>query len=102
MTVLSLSLSLFPSPPSFSLHCQYVCPVCWILSRHNVRGVNGTIKKKDVVNVFRKGKFKLLALNETKLKGDGKVSWYGVNGIISCIQEMERAREGVAILLNDV
>ena len=28
--------------------------------------------------------------------------WRGVNGIIAGDQEMERAREGVAIVLNDV
>ena len=44
-------------------------------------------KRKEVVDVFRKGKFKLLVLTETKLK---------------CVQEMERAREDVAILLNHV
>ena len=56
----------------------------------------------EVVEVFREGKFELLALTETKLKGKGEVSPCGVNGIIAGIQEMERAREGVAILLNDV
>ncbi|MCQ7013011.1 hypothetical protein, partial [Clostridioides difficile] len=54
------------------------------------------------MDVFRKGKFDLLALTETKLKGNGEVSWCGVNGIIAGVQEMERAREGVAILLSDV
>ena len=56
------------------------------------------------MNVFRKGKFELLALMETKLKGNGEVSWCGkvVNGIIDSVREMERARESVAILLNDV
>ena len=44
----------------------------------------------------------MLALTEAKLKGNGKVSWCGVNGIIDGVQEMKRAREGVAILLNDV
>ena len=39
---------------------------------------------------------------ETKLKGNGEVSWCGVNGIIAGVQEKERAREGVAILSNDV
>ena len=43
----------------------------------------------------------MLALTE-KLKGKGEVSWFGVNGIIVGVQELERAREGVAILLNDV
>ena len=54
------------------------------------------------MDVFRRGKFKWLALTETKLKGKGGVSWCGVNGIIAGVQEMERAREGVAVLLNDV
>ena len=55
-----------------------------------------------MVDVFREGKFEWLALTETKLKGKGEVSWCGVNGIIAGVQEMERAREGVVILLNDV
>ena len=36
------------------------------------------------------------------MKGNGEVSWCGVNGIIAGVQEMEKAREGMAILLNDV
>ena len=51
---------------------------------------------------FREGKFKLFVLMETKLKGNGEVSWYGVNGIIAGVEEMGRPREGVAILLNNV
>ena len=47
-------------------------------------------------------KFELLSLMETKLKGNGEVSWCGVIGIIAGVQEMEGAREGVAILLNNV
>ena len=31
-----------------------------------------------------------------------KVSWCGINGIILDVQEIERAKKGVAILLNDV
>ena len=54
------------------------------------------------MDVFREGYFKLLALMEIKLKGDKEVSWCVVNGIIADVQEMERAREGMAILLNDV
>ena len=38
---------------------------------------------------------------ETKLKGKGGV-WCGVNGIIANVQEVEKAREGVVILLDDV
>ena len=36
------------------------------------------------------------------MKGNGEVLWCGVNGIIADVQEMERARKGVAILLNYV
>ena len=54
------------------------------------------------MDIFKKGKFELLALTETKLKGEGNVLWCGINGIISGVQEMERAMEGVAVLLNDV
>ena len=55
-----------------------------------------------MVDFFKKGKFDLLALMETKLKGEGEVSRVEVNGIISGVQKMERAREGVDILLSDV
>ena len=48
-----------------------------------MRGINGTAKKEEVVDVFRKGKFELLARTETKLKGNGEVSWYGLNVIIA-------------------
>ena len=41
-------------------------------------------------------------MTETKLKGKGEVSLCGVNDIIASVQEMERARENVAILLNDL
>ena len=44
----------------------------------------------------------MVALAETKLKGNGEVSWCGVNGIIAGVQEIERAREGEAILLKAV
>ena len=45
----------------------------------------------------------MLAWTKTKLKGGNReVSWCGENGIIAGVQEMERARKGVVILLNDV
>ena len=47
------------------------------------------------MDVFKKGQFELLALAETKLKGNGKVSCCGVNSIIVGVQ-------GLTILLNDV
>ena len=40
------------------------------------------MKQEEVVDVFRKGKFELLAL-EMKMKGNGEVSWCEVNGIIT-------------------
>ena len=55
-----------------------------------------------MVDIFKEGKFELVALTETKLKWKGEVSWSGVNVIFAGVQEMERAREGVAVLLNDV
>ena len=33
------------------------------------------MKREEVVHVFRDGKFELIAMMETKLKGNGKVSW---------------------------
>ena len=36
------------------------------------------------------------------MKRNGEVSWCGVNGIIADVQKIERAREGIAVLLNDV
>ena len=68
----------------------------------NVREINGTAKREEVADVFRKGKVELLTLTETRLKGNGEVSRCGVNRIIAGVQEMERARERVAILLSDV
>ena len=44
-----------------------------------MRGINGTAKREEVVDVFREGKFEFLALTETKLKRNGEVSWCGVN-----------------------
>ena len=72
------------------------------LGTWNVRGINGTTKREQVVDVFRERKFELLALTETKLKGKGEVSWSGINVIFGCVQEIERAKEGMAVLLNDV
>ena len=67
-----------------------------------MRGINNTTKRGEVVDIFKKGKFELLVLTETKLKGKGEVSRFGVNVIFASVHEMERAREGVAVLLNGV
>ena len=55
-----------------------------------------------MVDVFREGKFELLALTEKKLQWNGEISRCGVNCIITDVQEMERAKHGVVFLLNDV
>ena len=55
-----------------------------------------------MVNVFRKWRFELLASPETKVKGNGEISWCGVIAICTCVQEKEIAREGVRILLNNL
>ena len=44
----------------------------------------------------------LLALTDTKLKGDEEVSWCEVKGIIVAVHEIERVREDVAVVLNGV
>ena len=69
------------------------CNVTW-----NVKEINDTTKKEEVVDIFKKGKFELLAFTETKLKGKGEVSWSGVNVIFTGVHEMERAKEGVTVL----
>ena len=60
------------------------------MDTRNIKIKNLTGKKEEVVDVFREGKFELLALTETKLKGNGEVSWYGANSIIAVVQEMEK------------
>ena len=64
------------------------------LGAWNVKRIKGTAKREEVVDVFREKKVEFLALTDTKLKGNGEVSWCGVNSIIFGVQEMERARNG--------
>ena len=44
----------------------------------------------------------LLALTETRLKGNREVSWCVVNGIIPGVLKIGRAREDLAVLMNDL
>ena len=37
------------------------------LGTWNIRGINGTAKREEMVDIFREGKFELFALKETKL-----------------------------------
>ena len=55
------------------------------LGTWNVRGINDTKKREKVLDIFKKGKFELLALTETKLKGKGGASWSGVNAIFASV-----------------
>ena len=52
------------------------------------------------MDVFRKGNFELLAYGD-KIERKWRSIMVGVNGTIAGVQEMERAREGVAFLLNN-
>ena len=83
-------------------HCYTLQNYVNRLGTWNVRGINYITKREEVVDIFKKGKFDLLALTEMKLKGEGEVSWVEVDGIISGVQEMERAKEWVSILLRNV
>ena len=60
----------------------------------NVRGINGTAKREDVVDVFKEGRFELFALKESKLKGKGEVTWCGVNGIIADVRRWKELGKG--------
>ena len=62
-----------------------------------VNGINGIAKREEVVDVSRKGKFEMVALSETKLKGNREMSWCGVKGIIVGIQANEMNMESMAV-----
>ena len=63
------------------------------------KGDKWDCKERGSGNIFRRRKFELLVLTEEKLKGNGAVSWCKVNGIVG-VQEIERARECVAVLMS--
>ena len=69
------------------------------LGTWNARGINGTSKKEEVVDVFREGKFELLALMET-IQREWSSRYHGVEQMASLL--MSRRWKEVAILLNDV
>ena len=41
-----------------------------------------------------------VGLSETKLKRNWEVSWCGLNNIIAGVQNIERAGQGMAVLMN--
>ena len=48
---------------------------------------------------MRERKYDVLSLSETKLKGNGMIEWDGVK---AGVRERGRAREGVAVLMNEI
>ena len=48
-----------------------------------MREMNGSAKREEVVNVFKRGK------PETKLEGNGDISWCGVNSTIAGVPEID-------------
>ena len=68
----------------------------------NVRGVNEGWKRSSVIQVMRERKYDVLALSETKLKGNGLIEWDGMKGVKAGVGERGRAREGVAVLMKEI
>src|SRR6201990_2982289 len=67
----------------------------------NVRGVNKEEKKEEVVVVMEESRLDILALTETKLKGEGDLAFGKYRGLYAEVNERVRAREGVAIVMRD-
>src|SRR5678815_246061 len=66
----------------------------------NVRGINVEKKSREVMDVFRKGKFDLLAVTETKMEGNVENEWCGVKCV--GVERNERGIERFAILMSDL
>ena len=56
--------------------------------------MNDTTKSEEAVEIFKKEKFELLALTDTKLKWKGEVSWSGVNVIFSVFRRRKELGKG--------
>jgi len=67
----------------------------------NVRGICDEGKRMEVVDVFKRGKFDVLGLCETNLKGREDFVWNDVHGVRSGREGAGRGKEGVAVLLSD-
>ena len=66
----------------------------------NVRGCGAEEKRCMIVDMFEERKMDVLALCETKVKGQGVREWEGQRVIVSGVAERCRAREGVAIMVS--
>src|ERR1700755_1264346 len=67
----------------------------------NVRGVNKEEKREEVGVVMDQRRLDILALTETKLKGEGDLAFGKYKGMYAGVNERVRAREGVAIVMRD-
>ena len=65
-----------------------------------MRGCGMDEKKCMIVDIFNERKLDVMALSETKLKGEGERMWEGQRVIVSGVSERCRAREGVAVLIS--
>ena len=68
----------------------------------NVQGCSTSeVKRQEIGDIFRKRKLGLLALSETKMKGQGECDFGGVGGRYIGVGRNEHAKEGVAILVSE-
>ena len=64
----------------------------------NVHGC-GADEKCMIVDMFKERKMDVLALSETKVKGEGEREWEGKRVIVSGVPNRCRAREGVVVVI---
>ena len=77
------------------LHPVYSFPMCKSAGYMECKRNKWKCEEGGVGQYFQKGKVLVACLDGDKLKGNGKVSCCGVNGIAG-VQVIERAKEGVA------
>ena len=65
----------------------------------NVPGCGADEKKCMIVDMFKERKMDVLALSETKVKGEGERECEGEREIVSGVTDRCRAREGVAVVI---
>ncbi|MEL7523216.1 MAG: endonuclease/exonuclease/phosphatase family protein, partial [Cyanobacteria bacterium J06553_1] len=65
-----------------------------------MRGCGMDEKKCMIVDIFKERKLDVMALCETKVKGQGVQEWEGERVIVSGVSERCRAREGVAVVIS--
>ena len=67
----------------------------------NVMGCNGVEKRDEIGCMFEECQLDILGLSQTKMRGEGEMSFRGVRGVKSVVGRRENAREGVAVLMNE-